>query len=98
MPARGARPLVRHLDRVVDLPEACGIDTDGEVAEGHILDAFDFGIECHNAWSAGTGREALRTQARTHAAGGLADDVGIAHVAEVELVHIVCAECPRVSD
>ena len=57
-----------------------------------VFNAFDRRRERNDAGSSRAGNKTLRCQARAHSAGGLADVVRVAHVAQAELVHRGCAE------
>src|SRR5579872_4489667 len=86
-----AREIVAPLVSVVYLGFARNVDPDGEVVERDVLDSFGGFIQRHNAESSRAFDETLRRQTRTHTAQRLSNQVGVSHVAEVELIHRVRA-------
>ena len=57
-----------------------------EVVEGDVLDSFRGWLQRHDS------RKSLRCERRPHAAFGLSDRIGVAHVAQVKFVQRRCAE------
>ncbi len=95
--ADGSGEAIAEVERVVDL----GFVSDGyahdEGGEGDVLDAFELRSLNEDAFVGRIG-EALRGQTNTETAFRLADDVGVAQVAEVKLVDHVCADDLGVSE
>src|SRR5579862_3227224 len=73
------------------------VDADGEIVEGHVLDTLDALVQRNNAQRSLARNKSLRGQGWPHTAGGLADDVGKAHVAEVRFIDGVRAKSLHVA-
>ena len=85
--------IVAPLEGVVDLALSGDIDADGEIVEGDILNALN-AVGQRNDAAACLSPSTNPCEARIGPTPPyrLADDVGVAHVAEVRLVHRVGAE------
>ncbi len=89
--ADGAGEAVAEVEGVVDLGYVGDGNAHDEGGEGDVLDAFELRGLDEDAAVGGAG-EALRGEADAEAAFWLADDVGVAEIAEVKLVDGVCAD------
>jgi hypothetical protein len=88
--ANGAGEAIAQVEGVVDLGDVGDGNAHDEGGEGDVLHALK--LRRLHVDAVRAGGEALRGQADAETAARLADDVGVAQIAEVEFVDGVCAD------